>query len=110
MMPNKWEIWMAAFAYEDKPGQVSDRPVLVLENKEMYPVLVTKITKHAPREGYTGEYSIKKWKEAGLDYPSTVRLSKRLKLQETDFRRKRGRLHPIDIIEIQKLLSEMKPA
>ena len=54
MMPNKWEIWMAAFAYEDKPGQVSDRPVLVLENKEMYPVLVTKITKHAPREGYTG--------------------------------------------------------
>lgn len=101
---------MASFAYEDKPDQVSDRPVLVLENKEMYPVLVTKITKHAPREGYTGEYSIKKWKEAGLDYPSTVRLAKRLKLQETDFRRKRGRLHPIDIIEIQKILSEMKPA
>lgn len=54
-----------------------------------------------------GEYTIKKWKEAGLTYPSTIRLSKRLLLQDTDFKYFIGKLNPIDIIGVQEKLKEI---
>ena len=102
-MANKWEIWLANVKFDDDPSSVKRRPVLVLDRKIAY-ILSVKITSHAPRPNFNGEYALKFWKAAGLDKPSTVRLSKKLKLQDTDLVRKIGRLHAVDIIFIQKLL------
>lgn len=104
-MPKQWEIWYANFAFEDNPSVVKKRPVLILDNKKVFPILVAKVTKTKPREEYWGEYSINKWQEAGLDYPSTVRLSKRMSLEDSDLAYKIGQLSISDIIEIQKLIS-----
>ena len=54
---------------------------------------------------YPGEYPVVKWREAGLPKPSTIRASKRLNLITTDFENKIGRLHPVDILAVQKILS-----
>lgn len=102
-MPNIWEIWLANVKFEDDITRVKKRPVLVI-SPEVSCIISLKITGHAPRSEFEGEYRIKKWSEAGLDKESTVRVSKRLLLIQTDFVHKIGRLHPIDIIEIQKLL------
>ena len=105
--PKKWEVWYAFYAYEDEPDSGKNRPVLVLENKDFYPILAAKVTSAKPREGFAGEYRIEKWKEAGLEKPSTIRLSKRLKLDEEDFKFKIGRLTPNDIIKVQSILKNM---
>ena len=107
-MMNKWEIWMASFAYDDDPTKAKDRAVLVIDDNITFPILVAKVTTHKPRNNYQGEYQIIKWKEAGLNLPSTIRLSKQLLLEKINFRKKKGRLHPIDIIAVQKLISDMK--
>lgn len=106
--PSKWEIWKANFVYDDNPNEMKNRPVLILVNVSNYPVLVAKITKHDVRINYPGEFRVNKWREAGLDYPSTIRLSKRLQLEEYDFTEYLGRLHPFDIIEVQRLVEEMR--
>ena len=105
--PKQWEIWSAKFAFEDDPNTVKTRPILVLENRELYPILAAKITSHPSRSNYLGEYEIKEWREIGLKSPSPIRLSKRLLLQEVDFNRKIGRLKPIDIIGVQEKLKEI---
>jgi len=105
--PKQWEIWTAQFAYEDAPNIKKFRPILVIENKEFYPILGAKITSHKIRNNYPGEYSIKKWKEAGLTKESTIRLSKRLLLEEIDFKEKIGRLSPIDILGVQEKFKEL---
>lgn len=60
------------------------------------------MTSQPPR---LGEYVLRCWKEAGLLKPTTVRTSKRLALDVVNMRRRIGTLSPIDIIEIEKLLS-----
>lgn len=103
MRPNKWEVWYAKVAYEDNPEEIKERPVLVMENGACY-IFSFKITSHEPRLNFFGEYRLVKWREAGLHKPSTVRTSKRLRLIESDFVHKIGRLHPIDIIGVMNLL------
>lgn len=51
-----------------------------------------------------GEYELVMWKSAGLDVPSTVRLTKQINLTEKDMRRRIGMLQPVDILEIQKMI------
>lgn len=102
-MPNKWEIWLAQVKFEDNPSVIKRRPVLII-SPSVSCIISLKITGHAPRATYEGEYLIKKWREAGLDKESTIRVSKKLRLINTDFVHKIGRLQPIDIIEIQKQL------
>lgn len=47
---------------------------------------------------------MKKLMIAGLHRQSTVRTSKRIRLIETDFAHKIGRLHPVDIVGIMNIL------
>ncbi len=103
--PAQWEIWFADVRFEDAPNLSKRRPVLVLFNNVVY-ILSLKITSKAPRNSYYGEYVLLKWKEAGLDRQSTVRISKKLKLVERDFVYKIGRLAPIDILNIRKFLND----
>lgn len=42
--PKQWEIWWASFVFEDNPNEVKQRPVLVLDNQTVFPVLVAKAT------------------------------------------------------------------
>lgn len=103
--PNKWEVWLAEVKFEDDLTQVKRRPVLVVAPDEQY-ILSLKITSHMPRVNFLDEYSIVRWADAGLKKASTIRCSKRLNLIESDFVHKIGRLHPVDIMNIQNILNE----
>ena len=101
--PCKWEIWLANEKIEDDLTQVKKRPVLVVAPGVQY-ILSLKITSHPARAQFQGEYEIIRWKDAGLSRASTIRCSKRLDLLESDFVHKLGRLHPVDILNVQKFL------
>lgn len=96
-----WEIWWAYVAFEEG-NDGKERPVLVLEDGTVY-VIALMITSHDQRNVY-GEYDITKWQSAGLKKPSTIRITKRLKLMETDLIRKMGDLQPYDIVMLQRYL------
>lgn len=96
----KWDIYIADVPFEDEP-QSKVRPIIILEASTVL-IDSLKMTGQPPRPG---EYVLKKWKEAGLLKPTTVRVSKRLSLKPAALKKRIGSLHPIDIIEIQKLLS-----
>ncbi|WP_251440314.1 type II toxin-antitoxin system PemK/MazF family toxin [Veillonella intestinalis] len=102
-MPNEWEVWWALVKFEDS-NQAKTRPVIVLENNQAY-ILSLKVTSHGPRKNFNGEFDLMKWNEAGLERPSTVRLSQPLKLKEKDFKSKIGDLDAFDIYAIQQLLT-----
>lgn len=101
MCAKPWELWYAAVRYEDEPT-VEDRPVLITSaNKAI--IIAFKVTKSEPRNMW-GEYELVMWNSAGLDVPSTVRLTKQINLTSKDMRRRIGVLQPIDILEIQKMI------
>lgn len=102
--PAAWEVWFANVRFEDQPHISKKRPVLVVDNRFVY-ILSLKISSQPPRDNCFGEYQLLKWQEAGLNKPSTVRISKKLKLVEKDFVHKIGRISTIDIINIRKYLS-----
>lgn len=96
-----WEIWWAYVAFEEG-NDGKERPVLVLEDGTVY-VLALMITSHEQRNIY-GEYDITKWQSAGLKKPSTIRVTRRLRLDEKDLISKMGDLHPVDIVLLQRYL------
>ena len=104
-MPNEWEVWWATVAFEDYDGS-KVRPVIVFENREAY-ILSLKVTSHPPRRNYQGEFELLRWDVAGLEIPSTVRLSQPLQLMESDFISKIGELDSLDIYGIQQRLELM---
>lgn len=100
----QWEVWMAKVRFEDMPEEIKIRPVVITDAGEVY-VIALKVTSHPPRNVW-GEYPLVFWQSAGLSKPSTVRISKRLRLEERDLVRKLGRLHPMDIIAIQGIMTK----
>lgn len=96
MSYDKWDILLADVPFEDLP-ESKLRPVLVLGD-EAHVLDCLKMTSQLPR---TGEYVLRKWSEAGLHKPTTVRIGKRLMLDKCKVRKKIGALHPVDIIEIE---------
>ena len=101
-MKNKWELWWARVKSEDS-DEIKTRPVIVFDNQAAY-IVSFKVTSHDARKKFNGEYIIMKWKEAGLTKPSVVRLSKMLKMQESDFLKKIGDLEDTDIYGIATLV------
>ena len=96
-----WEIWWAYVAFEDEPDG-KRRPVLVLENGEIYAIAL-KITSHEARNIW-GEYEIVQWKTAGLSKPSTIRVTRRLRLRNEDLDEKIGDLQLMDIANLKRYL------
>ena len=97
-----WDVWWAEVRYEDAPT-VKRRPVVVTSAGDVY-VLALKVTSHAPRSMW-GEYALIHWQYAKLSKPSTVRIGKRLRLEERDLVSQIGALHPQDIINIQRIIA-----
>ena len=95
MRREKWDIWNAFFKFEDNTDDGKVRPVLVLGSDEYF-TISAEITKHEPREEFEGEVAIKYWQEAGLKFPSTVRLTKVLELSDFSFSNKVGKLKFLD--------------
>ena len=85
---NKWDIYFAHVPFEDLP-ESKPRPVIVLDDLTVA-VVCLKMTSHSPR---LGEYSLKRWRDAGLMKPTTVRISKRLSLGRKQFIKRLGSLH-----------------
>lgn len=100
------EIWLAEFVFEDNPNIKKKRPVLILENG-FASVFSAKITSHSPRQNALGEYEIIKWKEAGLLFQSTIRLSKIIRIQDADFYQKLGNLQEVDLLNVLKIIKTM---
>ncbi len=97
--PDAWDIYLAWVKYSDVEGG-KERPVVIVDDKIAY-LICFPITSHDPREGFKGEVPIKKWKEAGLDKPSTIRISGKINLRSTDLLHKIGRLRMTDINAVQ---------
>ena len=97
-----WEVWFAAVRFEDSP-QIKNRPVVVTSSGAIY-VMALKVTSHVPRNE-RGEYALQHWQAAGLNKPSTVRIGKRLRLQQSDMVHRIGKLHPLDILNIQRIIA-----
>ena len=97
----RWEIWEADVPYEESECS-KKRPVLILSTEEIF-VFSLKMTSHEPRyKTLEGEYEMMRWKEAGLEMPTVVQCSKKLKLEERRFTGKKyGRLTAVDIIGLQ---------
>ena len=98
-----WDVWLANVAFEDKPLEYKARPVVILSTGEVF-ILSLKVTTHAPRSGW-GEYALIKLQAAGLTKPSTVRISKLVRIAPADMIKKLGKLHTLDIMNIQQILS-----
>ena len=95
-----------AFVYfEDNPTE-GKKPVLILSPEEAF-VLSLKMTSHPPRIGYPGEYNIIRWKEAGLSKPTTVRISKVLRIRYEDIIIKRGRINESEMFRISQLFLQI---
>ena len=90
---NQWDIWLVDFPLEENPKIFLPRPVVVL-NVEPIQLLSLKITKHKPRDKY--DVIIHKWREAGLKYESTARVSKIIRLSHLKFKYKLGVLDEFD--------------
>ncbi|WP_413815514.1 type II toxin-antitoxin system PemK/MazF family toxin [Christensenella minuta] len=99
-----WDIWYAEYAYEDEPECSKDRPVLII-NVNPLNLVMLKITSQGPRDSY--DYTIKKWREAGLKEESHIRMLHRLSAKEEDFRRKIGSLHEVDRLCLKLKLSRL---
>ena len=97
-----WEVWFAAVRFEDSP-QIKNQPVVVTSSGAIY-VMALKVTSHVPRNEW-GEYALQHWQAAGLNKPSTVRIGKRLRLQQSDMVHRIGKLHPLDILNIQRIIA-----
>ena len=97
----RWEIWWAYVAFEEG-NDGKERPVLILEDGTVC-VIALMITSHEQRPVY-GEYDITKWQSAGLKKPSTIRTTRRLKLDESNLISKIGDLQPFDIVLLQQYL------
>lgn len=105
-----YDIWRMAFEYEDKPGKVKERPVIVgaIDDKNAF-VLIVKVTSHAPRESFAGEVILQDWREEGLEKPSVARCSKTLivPLEAFELQAYYGHLTSRDSLELEMALREL---
>ncbi len=79
VQPALYDVWQLVFEFEDQPGVVKRRPVVIgAVDGEHAVVLAIKVTGHGPRKEFPGEVRILDWEQAGLEKPSVARCSKTL--------------------------------
>lgn len=100
---NQWDIWIADFPFEEDATQIIARPVIVLSVEPLW-ILSVKVTTTSPRTNDIYDIPIVKWKESGLNEPSTARIAKTIGLQRFAFIKQLGVLHPDDRMNIVNTL------
>lgn len=106
LMNNGFSVQWVRVKFEDS-NQSKRRPTIILSIKDGI-AIIAPITKHTPRKNYQKEYAIKDWKEAGLKYPSTIRLSKVLSVPVSELTDKVGNLSARDTEAIKKLIESIQ--
>lgn len=106
---HQWDIWLTDFPYEEDHNQFSSRPVIVLSVEPLW-LLSVKVTKHDSRDSDPFDVKIKKWKESGLEYPSTARVSKTVGLSVSNFSKKLGVLHSDERLKIVQMFYDFMQA
>ncbi|MHB8122574.1 MAG: type II toxin-antitoxin system PemK/MazF family toxin [Desulfuromonadaceae bacterium] len=99
---NKGEVWFVSFPLEEDRSKYISRPVVIL-NIEAEEVLSVKTTRRDPRKKDPFDTPIIHWREAGLDYASTARISKTMLLNRSQFDFRIGTLNPYDLKIIQDI-------
>ena len=100
VMFQRFDLVLAEVPFEDC-AESKIRPVLIVDN-EAYLVRCFGVTSNPSRPE---DYVIKEWKAAGLRKPSAIRVQRIIALDADFVGYKIGHLQPIDIYEIQKMLS-----
>lgn len=104
------DIAVVPFPFTDLQT-VKKRPALVLTkvSSRSFPdlVVVAMITSQLEGEAITGDYTVAKWKEAGLLHPSKVRLAKVVSLETTLLLNKLGSLQKEDHAGVKKELKKV---
>lgn len=96
------EVWFVGFPLEERPNEILNRPVVVLDEDNLG-VLSVKVTKHKVREEDPYDTPILYWQQAHLRFTSTARVSKVMNLDPDAFIMKIGDLHPDDLEKIEEL-------
>lgn len=105
MTPVKWEIWFVDMPFDEGIGS-KVRPALVIDSQHLY-ILVGKMTSHPPRSNFPYEYALIDWKGAGLRCATTLRLSKRVRLDISKFIKKIGNMQPVDQVNVRQMLQQI---
>lgn len=93
-------VWFCSFPFEDT-DEVRRRPVIVLNvYEETLEILSVKVTSQDVREYDEFDMPIIHWREAGLDRPSTARISKSILLPKDVFVHFLGNLVPEDLDKV----------
>lgn len=104
---NRWDIYWADMPYEENPSESKMRPVIIAKDKSVY-VLVIRVTSKHARDCDPYDYELQKWKEAGLDRPSTVRVAKIAQIRPDRIGDSIGRLALVDIAALQSVMANYK--
>lgn len=99
-----FDIWLVYLHFTDHPQTGKVRPVLVVGVKEAL-IKVAKITSKPPQLD-TSDVAITQWQQAGLNVPSTVRLSLDFEINPSELLRDGpiGHLQPFDVSQITQMM------
>lgn len=99
----RWDIFAADVPYEEDPNKSDIHPVLIISDNEC---LVLKVTSHnGSDKPKPYEYTVMKWKEAGLTKLSFIQCNRFIQLSKDRFTGKYyGRLQMVDIIGLQQMM------
>lgn len=98
------DIYFAHFPLEEDNSKILDRPIIIVVSEDPE-LVVIKITKTAPRTNDPYDVPINHYKESGLKFPSTARVSKVITIDRSQLLFKIGKLHINDLkIIIGKLI------
>lgn len=106
---NRYDIYLADVSWTNPDGTIESkvRPVMIYDTISAIP-LSHPITSHQARPNYSGDYTIVKWREAGLRVPSTLRMDIIIDNINGVILRQIGRLDEYDIQRIEDLLQRIR--
>lgn len=93
----QFDIYWAIVDFEDKPEN-KERPILIVNGK-CHPIVARKIT--SKKKDKNLQLEISAWKEAGLDRPSYIEMTKVIDIDKKDVLYKKGQLQLKDIYNYQ---------
>jgi mRNA interferase MazF len=103
MIAEAWDVVRVPFPFTDRDA-VKKRPALVLSshafNAASGHTIMAMITKRG-HSAWPADYDLQRWREAGLKFPSWVRL-KIFTLENTLMIDKLGALEPVDVAGFQE--------